>query len=119
MRDRPTSDDFADAEKLPYPAKQSEMRIQPQSDLRDYRAADKLKDRIALITGADSGIGRAVAIAFTLEGARVAIVYNENDGDAGDTKRLVEERGGSCLVIKADVRSREACFDAVTRTVAE
>lgn len=116
MRERPTAEDFAEAEKLPYPAKQSEMRIQPQTALRDYRAAGKLKDRIAIITGADSGIGRAVAIAFTLEGARVAIVYSENDGDAEDTKGMVEERGGSCLVIKADVRSKDACFNAVART---
>ncbi|CAM3747233.1 SDR family oxidoreductase [Deinococcus frigens] len=117
MPDRPTSDDFKNAETLPYPAKQSEMGIQPQSDLKDYKAADKLKGKIALVTGADSGIGRAVALAFALEGAQVAILYNENDGDAQKTKEMVEERGGECLVIKADVRQKAACMDAVKQTV--
>lgn len=117
MPDRPTSDDFKDAKTLPYPAKQSEMDIQPQSDLKGYRAADKLRGQVALITGADSGIGRAVALAFALEGAQVAIVYNENDGDAQTTRQMVEERGGKCLVIKADVRQKAACMDAVKQTV--
>lgn len=117
MPDRPTSEDFKNAQTLPYPAKQSEMDIQPQTDLKEYRAAGKLKGKVALITGADSGIGRAVALAFTLEGALVAIVYNENDGDAQTTKQMVEERGGQCLVIKADVRGKAACLDAVQQTV--
>ena len=117
MSDRPTSKDFKDAGKIPYPGKQSEMEIQPQTELREYRAADKLRNRVALITGADSGIGRAVALAFALEGARVAIVYNENDGDAQTTRQMVEERGGECLVIKADVRDKAACLDAVKQTV--
>ncbi|CAM3634880.1 SDR family oxidoreductase [Deinococcus saxicola] len=118
MPDRPTSEDFRNAQTLSYPAKQSEMDIQPQTDLKEYKAAGKLKGKIALITGADSGIGRAVALAFTLEGALVAIVYNENDGDAQTTKQMVEERGGQCLVIKADVRDKAACLDAVKQTVA-
>lgn len=117
MPDRPTSEDFKNAQTLPYPAKQSEMDIQPQTDLKEYRAADKLKGKVALVTGADSGIGRAVALAFALEGARVAILYNENDGDAQKTKEMVEERGGECLVIKADVRQKAACTDAVKQTV--
>ncbi|OLV16479.1 SDR family oxidoreductase [Deinococcus marmoris] len=117
MPDRPRSEDFKNAQLLPYPAKQSEMDIQPQTELREYRAADKLKGKIALITGADSGIGRAVALAFALEGALVAIVYNENDGDAHTTRQMVEERSGQCLVIKADVRDKAACLDAVQQTV--
>jgi NAD(P)-dependent dehydrogenase (short-subunit alcohol dehydrogenase family) len=117
MSDRPTSQDFKDAGKIPYPGKQSEMEIQPQTELRGYRPADKLRDKVALITGADSGIGRAVALAFALEGARVAIVYNENDGDARTTREMVEERGGECLVIRADVRHKAACLDAVKQTV--
>lgn len=104
-------------QKLPYPAKQSEMDIQPQSDLSQYKAAGKLKDKIAIITGADSGIGRAVAVGYAKEGADVAIVYNVNDSDAEKTKKMVEDCGQQCLVIKADVRQREACFDAVKQTL--
>ncbi len=101
---RPMADEI-EGEKLPYPAKQSEMKQQPDSDLSNYKPAGKLKDKVAIITGADSGIGRAVAIAFAMEGARVAIVYNENDDDANETKRLCERKGGECLVIKSDVPS--------------
>ena len=113
---RPQAADFK-AETQPYPAKQSEMARQPDSDLSNYRAADKLKDKVALITGGDSGIGRAVAIAFAMEGAKVAIVYNVNDGDAGDTKRMVEAKGGECLVLKHDVRSSDECRASVASTV--
>ena len=115
---RPMAEDF-EGEKLPYPAKQSEMKQQPDSDLSNYKPAGKLKDKVAIITGADSGIGRAVAIAFVMEGAKVAIVYNENDTDAAETKRLCEAKGGECLVIKSDVRYRQMCFDAVEKCVAE
>jgi NAD(P)-dependent dehydrogenase (short-subunit alcohol dehydrogenase family) len=115
---RPMAEEF-EGEKLPYPAKQSEMKRQPDSDLSNYKPAGKLKDKVAIITGADSGIGRAVAIAFAMEGAKVAIVYNENDDDAAETKRLCEAKGGECLVIKSDVRYRQMCFDAVEKCVAE
>ena len=115
---RPTSDDMK-GEQLPYPAKQSDMEMQPDSDLSNYHPAGKLEDKVALITGADSGIGRAVAIAFAMEGAKVAILYNENDGDAAETKRLVEGKGGQCLVIKSDVRQKKLCFDAVEKTISE
>ncbi len=115
---RPMADEI-EGEKLPYPAKQSEMKRQPDSDLSNYKAAGKLKDKTAIVTGADSGIGRAVAIAFCKEGANVAIVYNENDDDAAETKRLCEKNGGKCLVIKSDVRYRQKCFDAVEKCVAE
>ena len=119
MTKRPRAEDFRGAQKLPYPAKQSDMTIQPQSDLRAYKSAGKLDGKVALVTGGDSGIGRAVALAFSLEGARVAVVYNVNNGDARETLRLVEERGGQCLVIKADVRDKAQCREAVERTVKE
>jgi len=115
---RPKASDFK-GQKLPYPASQEDMIPAPQSDFSAYRAADKLKGKIALITGGDSGIGRAVAIAFALEGARVAIFYNENDADAQRTREMVEARGGHCLVIKGDVRDSQECRDAVAQVVAE
>jgi len=106
-------------QKLPYPAKQSEMNQQPDSDLSNYKPAGKLKGKVALITGADSGIGRAVAIAFAMEGASVAILYNENDSDAEETRRMVEAKGGRCLVLKHDVRDSSACRSAVAQTIKE
>lgn len=115
---RPKSEDIH-GQKLPYPAKQSEMNPQPDSDLSNYKAAGKLTGKVALITGADSGIGRAVAIAFAMEGADVAFLYNENDEDAGTTRALVEAKGRRCLVLKSDVRDAEACRAAVKRTVDE
>lgn len=104
-------------QKLPYPAKQSDMVPQPDSDLSEYKPAGKLKDKVAIITGGDSGIGRAVTVAFAMEGADTAIVYNVNDSDAETTKQMAEKTGRKCLVIKADVRSKQACFDAVEQTV--
>ena len=114
---RPDAEDFR-GQQLPYPAKQSDMDPQPDSDLSNYRPAAKLEGKIALITGADSGIGRAVAIAFAMEGAKVAIVYNENDGDATTTREMVEAKGGECLVLRHDVRQSAECRAAVAATVA-
>jgi len=117
---RPTAKDMkAVAQKQPYPAKQADMEMQPQSDLRAYRAAGKLQDKIALITGADSGIGRAVAVAFAKEGAHVAIVFNENLADAHQTQAMVEAEKRRCLVLQLDVRDPEQCKQAVRRTLQE
>ena len=115
---RPTADDMADARlQIPYPGKQTDMEPQPDSDLSNYRAAGKLLGKATLITGGDSGIGRAVAIAFGMEGAKVAILCNANDGDARETKRLVEDRGATCLVIKADVREQDEVQRAIDEVV--
>lgn len=111
---RPTAADMKQhAQKLPYPAKQADMKLQPQSSLAAYRAAGKLEGKVALITGADSGIGRAVAVAFAKEGADVAILFNENQEDAAETKRLVELENRKCQVLQLDVRDREQAFQAV------
>jgi NAD(P)-dependent dehydrogenase (short-subunit alcohol dehydrogenase family) len=117
---RPTAKDMkAAAQKLPYPAKQADMKLQPDSDLANYKAAGKLKDKVAIITGADSGIGRAVAIAFAKEGAHVAVVFNENVEDAEETKSLVEKEKRKCLLLQSDVRDPEQCKQVVRRTLAE
>ncbi|NVO30649.1 SDR family oxidoreductase [Hymenobacter sp. P5342] len=107
------------AQKLPYPAKQADMELQPGMSFSTYRPAGKLQDKVALITGADSGIGRAVAVAFAMEGAHVAVLYNENTVDAEETKRLVEAQNRQCLLLKHDVREPKQCKEAVRRTRAE
>ncbi len=113
---RPQAEEMR-GQKLPFPAKQSDMDQQPDSDLSNYKPAGKLTGKVALVTGADSGIGRAVAVAFALEGARVAVLYNENDDDAGTTRGMIEERGGECLLLRRDIRSTEDCQAAVEETV--
>jgi NAD(P)-dependent dehydrogenase (short-subunit alcohol dehydrogenase family) len=113
---RPTAEQIP-AQKLPYPASQEDMVPQPDSDLSNYRPAGKLKGKVALITGGDSGIGRAVAIAYAMEGADVAILYNVNDADAEVTRSMVEAKGQQCLNIKADVRDSQQCHQAVEQTV--
>jgi NAD(P)-dependent dehydrogenase (short-subunit alcohol dehydrogenase family) len=94
------------------------MKQQPDSDLSNYRPAGKLDGKVALITGGDSGIGRAVAIAFAMEGAKVGVLYNENDGDARTTQEMIEARGGECLLLRRDVRSMDDCTAAIDETVA-
>jgi NAD(P)-dependent dehydrogenase (short-subunit alcohol dehydrogenase family) len=115
---RPTADQIT-AQTLPYPASQADMITQPDSDLSNYKAAGKLKGKVAIITGGDSGIGRAVAIAYAMEGADVAIIYNVNDEDAKVTRSMVEAKGQKCLNIQADVRDSQQCQQAVEQTVKE
>jgi NAD(P)-dependent dehydrogenase (short-subunit alcohol dehydrogenase family) len=113
---RPTAEKIP-AQTQPYPASQEKMTPQPDSDLSNYKPAGKLQGKVALITGGDSGIGRAVAIAYAMEGADVAILYNVHDDDASVTQSKVEEKGQHCLSIKADVRDSEECQDAVAQTI--
>ncbi|MEM7592190.1 MAG: SDR family oxidoreductase [Cyanobacteria bacterium P01_A01_bin.83] len=114
---RPTPDDIP-PQQLEYPASQRDMTPQPDSDLSNYNPANKLTGKVAFITGADSGIGRAVAIAYALEGAEVAILYHENDVDAEDTKKMVKEIGNKdCLIIQGDVRNFDSCQDAVKQVI--
>ncbi len=113
---RPKPEDMKPLQ-LEYPASQRDMEPQPDSDLSNYTPADKLRGKVALITGGDSGIGRAIAIAYAMEGADVAIMYNINDQDAEDTRAAVESYGAKCLKLKLDVRDPLACKSAVEHTV--
>jgi NAD(P)-dependent dehydrogenase (short-subunit alcohol dehydrogenase family) len=95
------------------------MRPRPRAEDEKHRGSGKLQDNVAIITGGDSGIGRAVAIAFAKEGADVAVVYLEEQKDAKETKRLVEEHGRTCLLIEGDVGEEAFCRKAVEETVKE
>lgn len=101
------------------PGKQHEMQQQPQSHKQEHVGSGKLRGKAALITGGDSGIGRAVAIAFAAEGADVAIGYLNEDKDAQETKRLVEAYDVRCLTLPGDVGDPEACKELVARTYDE
>ena len=99
------------------PGTQSEMDPDPISIRDTYRGSEKLKGKIALITGGDSGIGRSAAQHFAREGADIAIVYLNEDTDAENTKKAIEDEGRTCLLIKGDVTDEQFCKDAVQKTV--
>jgi NAD(P)-dependent dehydrogenase (short-subunit alcohol dehydrogenase family) len=101
------------------PGRESEMRPRPDAEDPGYRGSGKLRGKAALITGGDSGIGRAVAILYAREGADVAISYLEEHRDAEETKRLVEEEGGRCVTIAGDIGDEGFCRKLVERTVRE
>ncbi|PSB12428.1 NAD(P)-dependent oxidoreductase [Pleurocapsa sp. CCALA 161] len=101
------------------PALESEMNPAPQYDRESYQGSDKLKGKVALITGGDSGIGRSVAVLYAKEGADVAIVYLNEHEDAQKTKQLVEAQGQKCLIIAGDISGEKFCHEAVEKTVAE
>src|SRR5215203_6119060 len=95
------------------------MKPRPQSEKFEYKGSGKLEGRAALITGGDSGIGKAVAIAYAKEGADISIVYFSEDNDAKETMREVESEGRRCLLIKGDVGDEQFCQDATRQTVNE
>ena len=99
------------------PGRQGQMNPQPKIARRDYKGSGKLKGKVALITGGDSGIGRAVAVLFAREGADVAIVYLDEHEDAEETQQLVEDEGRRCLTIAGDVGDEAFCRQAVEQTV--
>ena len=101
------------------PGREAEMRPLADHGEDSYVGHGRLTDRAALITGADSGIGRAVAIAFAREGADVVCAYWNEDADAAETSRLVEDAGRRCLTISGDIGEREHCRALVDRTFDE
>lgn len=118
MKDETPRPPFPD-QPLSEPGLESKMRPRPRYEAEAYRPANKLRGKVALITGGDSGIGRAVAVMFAREGADVALVYlDEEQTDAEQTKADVESAGRQALLIPGDVREADFCREAVRQTVA-
>lgn len=101
------------------PGRESEMTPQPKADDSQYRGSGKLQGKVALITGGDSGIGRAVAIVYAKEGADVALMYLNEHDDAKQTKQLVEAQGRCAIAIAGDIGEEAFCQQAVQQTVDE
>ncbi|MDQ1156032.1 NAD(P)-dependent dehydrogenase (short-subunit alcohol dehydrogenase family) [Sphingomonas sp. SORGH_AS 950] len=111
---------FPDEPHQPSPGLTTAMRTKPDHGEGSYVGKGLLTDRIALITGGDSGIGRAVAIAYAREGADIAISYlADEQADAEETRRWVEKAGRRCLLLPGDIRDRDHCASLVERTVTE
>jgi NAD(P)-dependent dehydrogenase (short-subunit alcohol dehydrogenase family) len=107
-------------QKQPRPGLEKDIEPRPQYEAPNYKGSEKLAGKAAIITGADSGIGRSVAVLYAREGADVAIVYlPEEQPDADETKQAVEKEGQRCLLIAGDVKNPEFCRQAVEQAVKE
>jgi NAD(P)-dependent dehydrogenase (short-subunit alcohol dehydrogenase family) len=106
-------------QQLDKPGQEADMELKPQFMAPAYKGSGKLEGMSAIITGGDSGIGRAVAVLYAREGADVAIIYLNEHDDAAETKRCVEAEGKRCLTIAGDVRDQEFCLKAVEQVAGE
>lgn len=109
---------FDEKEQQP-PGLESEMDVAPDYGEDSYKGSGKLKGKTAIITGGDSGIGRAVALAFAREGADVVVSYLNEEEDAAETKRVVEGAGKKCLLIAGDIGDEAHCQKIVEQTTDE
>lgn len=98
------------------PGYQDQMQPEPVTIRDSYKGSEKLKGKVALITGGDSGIGRSVAVHFAREGADVAIVYLEEEEDAKKTEAMVRKEGQMCILIKGNIQDRNFCKECVEKT---
>jgi NAD(P)-dependent dehydrogenase (short-subunit alcohol dehydrogenase family) len=103
----------------PIPGKESRMDPEPIYDNPDYKGTGRLKGKTAIVTGGDSGIGRAISVAYAKEGCNIVIVYNTADDDANTTKQAVEGYQGKTLLIKGDIGDSNFCNQVIEKTVKE
>lgn len=99
------------------PGSQKKMNPKPIVDNPNYKGAGKMLGRAAIVTGGDSGIGQAVALAFAKEGADVAVLYLNENQDAKETQQMVESHGRHCLLVPCDLKSEQAAFEAVDKVM--
>jgi NAD(P)-dependent dehydrogenase (short-subunit alcohol dehydrogenase family) len=104
------------AQHLKKPGKEAALKLQPMYDAPYWKGSGKLEGKVAIITGGDSGIGRAIAVLYAREGADVAIVYLDEHEDAEETQRAVEAEGQRCILIPGDVKDAKFCKSAIDRT---
>ncbi|HET7910417.1 MAG TPA: SDR family oxidoreductase [Pseudolabrys sp.] len=102
---------------LSKPGREAGLDLAPMYKAPFYRGSEKLRDMVALVTGGDSGIGRAVAVLFAREGADVAVAYLNEDEDAEETKRAVEDEGRRCILLPGDVADPAYCRNAIRKTI--
>ena len=104
-------------EQAKQPGEEFKMNPEPLTIRESYIGCNKLKNKVVLITGGDSGIGKSVAVHFAREGALVAIVFLNEDKDALQTKTEIENEGGQCLLLKGDVKDELFCKKAIDETI--
>jgi NAD(P)-dependent dehydrogenase (short-subunit alcohol dehydrogenase family) len=106
-------------QKQELPGSEQKMHPKPISDDPEYKGTGQLRDKVALITGGDSGIGKAVAILFAKEGAKIAIGYLNEEEDARETRDIIERYGGEVILIPGNIASRKVCDRIVDKTIEE
>lgn len=106
-------------QKQTQPGLESKMNPEPEIIRKGYKGSNKLKGKVALITGGDSGIGRSVAVHFAKEGADVVIAYLKETKDAETTQKMVEEAGGKCLLLELDLKVEKNCTTCIEKTIKE